>query len=219
MLKPEKNLRWLGLDMRPRWRRRSAVILTYLAFITVVVKVEAGGYWGHPALTTLVLTLAVFIVGIFSGFGPVKSFEPPPNGSYGSKYILVNGLDDLARYRYDVPNYDAASDEQKSDLLQTYHVGMRLYPRKSSLNEQYWLDEREKQERIGAEQWARRWLMTMMAITLGRYLERHTAPQPLEVAGDLLWLLILAQTLPPARILWTEPDPREAPGEIELVPN
>jgi hypothetical protein len=35
-----KKLRWLGIDMRPRWRRRVAVVLTYAVFMAVV--------WVHP---------------------------------------------------------------------------------------------------------------------------------------------------------------------------
>lgn len=224
MLKSGKHLRWLGIDMQARWRRRVAVLVTYFAFVVVVDKVYNGGYWGHPALTMLVLTGAVLGLGVFRGLGPVKSFDvPPPKGDFNSKYIVVHGLDDLARYRYGVANYDAANKEQQSDLLQTYHVGMRLFPRKPSLDEQTglgeqdWVDEREKKERVDAERWARRWLMTMIAITMGRYLARHTSTPPCEVAGDLLWLLILATTLPAARILWTEPDPRDAFGEIALV--
>ena len=36
----ENKLRWLGIDMRPRWRRRVAVVATYAAFLVVV--------WVHP---------------------------------------------------------------------------------------------------------------------------------------------------------------------------
>jgi hypothetical protein len=224
MLKPEKNLRWLGIDMRPRWRRRIAVIVTYVAFALAVAVVGDGG-WGHPYITMIVLVGAVLYLGIFSNSGPVKSFEVPQPGTFGSKYVLVNGLDDLARYRYGVACYDAASEEQKSDLLQTYHVGTRLFPRKPALDEQTglserdWVDEREKQERVLAERWARRWLLTMLGVTTGRYLWRHTPVQPLEVVADLLSLGVLAATLAQARILWTEPDPRDAAGEIELVAN
>jgi hypothetical protein len=80
-------------------------------------------------------------------------------------------------------------------------------------------DEREKTERVEAHQWARRWLMMMIAVTAAQYLGRHSNPTHVEVAGDLFWLYILAWTLPAARILWTEPDPRDIPGEIELVPD
>ena len=40
MLVDTKRLRWLGIDMGPRWRRRVAVVLTYAAFLAVV--------WVHP---------------------------------------------------------------------------------------------------------------------------------------------------------------------------
>lgn len=226
MLKPEKNLRWLGIDMRPRWRRRAAVIVTYLAFMVVQATVQDGGLWGHPGITAIVLAGAVWGVGVFSLWGPVKSFDPPPpRTAHGSQYVIVNGLDDLARYRYGVADYDAANEEQRSDLLQTYHVGRRLFPRKpsldgqSGLDDQHWVDEREKIERVEAERWAHGWLMTMIACYAVFSIRRHKTFQPLEEAGDLLWFLILGRTLAQARVLWTEPDPREIPGDIELVPS
>src|SRR5277367_367845 len=41
MLRAEAaKLRWMGMDMRPRWRRRVAVVLTYAVFLVVV--------WVHP---------------------------------------------------------------------------------------------------------------------------------------------------------------------------
>jgi hypothetical protein len=40
MLADTKRLRWLGINMGPRWRRRAAVVLTYVLFLTVV--------WLHP---------------------------------------------------------------------------------------------------------------------------------------------------------------------------
>jgi hypothetical protein len=224
MLKPQKNLRWLGIDMHARWRRRVAVLVTYAAFIAVCATIQDGGCWGHPFLTMVVLGSAVQFLGVFSYFGPVKPFDDPPPGSLQSRYVYVHGLDDLARYRYDVANYDAATPEQQSDLLQSYHVGLRLYPRKPSqdgqvgLDEKYRLDEREKNERTEARQWALRWLITMIALNTGQYLVRHSDPTRFEVAGDLFWLSTLGLTLPKARILWTEPDPRDIPGEIKLVP-
>jgi hypothetical protein len=43
MLVDTKQLRWLGIDMGPRWRRRLAVVLTYAAFLVAV--------WVHPRKT------------------------------------------------------------------------------------------------------------------------------------------------------------------------
>jgi len=40
MLVDAKKLRWVGIGMRPRWRRRVAVVLSYVVFLVVV--------WLHP---------------------------------------------------------------------------------------------------------------------------------------------------------------------------
>jgi len=225
MLKPEKNLRWLGIDMRPRWRRRIAVVVTYSAFIAAVSTAQ-DGCWGHPFLVMFLISAVVQFLGVFSPtIGIVKPFDDLPPNRQQSKYVFVHGLDELARYRYDVANYDAATPEQQSDLLQTYHVGLRLYPRKPSqdgqygLNEKLWLDEREKAERVEAQQWARRYFIVMIGAMTGQYISRRSNPTSAEVVGDLFWLSILAWTLPAARILWTEPDPRETTGEFGLVHN
>jgi hypothetical protein len=45
MLAEADKLRWLGIDMRPRRRRRAAVVLTYAAY-TAVVWVHTGGMYG-----------------------------------------------------------------------------------------------------------------------------------------------------------------------------
>jgi hypothetical protein len=34
------KLRWLGVDMRPRWRRRVAVVVSYAVYLALV--------WFHP---------------------------------------------------------------------------------------------------------------------------------------------------------------------------
>lgn len=223
MLKPEKNLRWLGIDMRSRWRRRAAVVVTYTAFIAAVSAAQ-DDRWDHPFLTMFLLGAVVQFLGVFSPtFGPVKPFDDLSPNRQQSKYVFVHGLDSARDHRYDVANYDAATPEQQSDLLQTYHVGLRVYPRKQSQDGQYglsaklWLDEREKGERAEAQQWARRWVTTMLAVVTGQYIGLHHDPTRGQVVGDLFWLAILGWTLPAARILWTEADPRETPGELALV--
>jgi hypothetical protein len=46
------KLRWMGVDMRPRWRRRVAVILTYAVFLIAV--------WVHPRRTLVVLQVLLY---------------------------------------------------------------------------------------------------------------------------------------------------------------
>jgi hypothetical protein len=49
------KLRWLGVDMRPRWRRRVAVVLTYAAFVVAV--------WWHPRRSFEVIWLVFMLLG------------------------------------------------------------------------------------------------------------------------------------------------------------
>jgi hypothetical protein len=59
MLVDTKQLRWLGMDMGPRWLRRVAVVLTYAAFLVAV--------WVHPPKTFIVLEVLFFAQMIMSG--------------------------------------------------------------------------------------------------------------------------------------------------------
>jgi hypothetical protein len=62
MLVDERQLHWLGIDMRSRERRRLAVVATYAAFLVVV--------WVHPPRTYEVV-LSLWFLSLFSGMGVV----------------------------------------------------------------------------------------------------------------------------------------------------
>src|SRR5580698_9230854 len=49
MLTDDKRSRWLGMDMRPRWRRRLAVVVTYAGFLAAISS-SGERWWGHPLL-------------------------------------------------------------------------------------------------------------------------------------------------------------------------
>lgn len=70
----EKRLRWWGMDMRPCWRRRVAVVVTYMAFLAAI-SFSDQPWWGHPMITTMTLLSLAQFVGIFRGGEPLKSFE------------------------------------------------------------------------------------------------------------------------------------------------
>ncbi len=64
-------------------------------------------------------------------------------------------------------------------------------------------------------------VMGMLAAYTGIYTEeahRHEKTEPLTVAFEFVSLYVLLLTLPRARVLWTEPDPREFGGDMSLVP-
>ena len=52
MLVDAKKLRWLGIDMCPRWRRRVVVVLTYAVFLV--------GLWIHPRRSYELFVLMAF---------------------------------------------------------------------------------------------------------------------------------------------------------------
>jgi hypothetical protein len=201
MLRTSSRLNWLGIDMRARWRRRIAVIVTYIAFFISIASTAVDGWWGHPFVAMLVLVMGVTLVGVFSDLGPVKPFADAP------ERVMVNGLDQWARYRYGVENFDAASEPQQAYLLSTYRVGTFVLPGKP------YLDERELKERERAERWSRGWVSTALAVMAGNYI-RHATVSGIEVAADFVTVGILMWTLPRAWVLWTERDPRELDGEL-----
>jgi hypothetical protein len=207
----EKRSRWLGMDMRPRWRRRVAVVVTYLAFL-VALGSSGAEWWGHPIVATVTLVFTIMLLGVFGSFGPVKDFEGQQRAVGG---VWVNGLDGWARYKFGAPSFDEATEAQRTELLRTYRFGTFRMPTKPYMDES--LDERELKERDGAARWAMRWVGTLMACASGTYANAHHPVNGMEVAAELWTLLVLLITLPQARVLWTEHDPREMSGEMELV--
>jgi len=129
--------------------------------------------------------------------------------------MIVNGLDEWARYRYGAGSFDEATAEQQAELLRTYRVGNFAVPAKGYRREL--VDERELRERDDAVRWSMRWVGTFLACAAGRYSATHRPITGMHVAADFLVVLMMLLTLPQARVLWTERDPREVSGEMELV--
>lgn len=224
----ERQIRWMGIDLRARWRRRVAVIGTYCVFAVLTGIATDDGLAFHPrwtahvylALITLIAVTMIWrALSVFRPNGVVKSFEDPPEFVGLQGKVMVNGLDEWARYRFDVASFEEASEEQQADLLKRYRVGTFLMPAKPRSS---WLglDEREKGERDGAARWALKQVAIYLAIWSGIYASeaaRHQSIDPVEMVAEFWLFSILAQTLPQARVLWTEPDPREMAGEMELL--
>ncbi len=72
LVSDEKRLRWCGMDMRPRWRRRVAVALTYAAFVVAV--------WVHPWRTAIVVQVLLYsqmLSGLWSALEEAYSMWVP----------------------------------------------------------------------------------------------------------------------------------------------
>jgi hypothetical protein len=195
---------WLGMDMRPRWRRRMAVAVTYLAFVPAVAS-SGAVWWGHPMVAMVTLIFAVMWLGVFGSFGPAKNFDGE------RRVVRVDGMDRLAQYKFGVPSFEEATEAQKDYVLQNYSVSSTAVLELPSL------DERELRERDEAVRWTMRWVGIFIACSAGRYANAHHPITGMEVGADLWTFLVLIVTLPAARVLWREADPREMSGDMELV--
>jgi hypothetical protein len=219
MLRVEgKRLRWWGLDMRPRWIRRVAVVGTYFVLFVLMVAVTMDHWPGHPYLTLAAMVGSTMIckeVSIFRRNGVVKSFEDLPMRAGAKGMVLVNGLDEWARYRFGVASFEEASEEQRAELLKRYRVGTFAVPIKPTPWTE--LDEREIGERDDASRWALQRIVYFLALYAGLVAVQSKPLTQIEAAGFLWSFSLLAQTLPQARVLWMEGDPRELSGGIELV--
>jgi hypothetical protein len=158
MLANDGELRWWGMDMRPRWRRRVAV---------------GAGY-----------AVLFFVCELIGG--------------YGHSYLYWRSLGVLAFSLL----WTQGSVLGKSGVLTT------------------WMDERERRERDSAERWTLDQLATYLASFSGLAVAeaaRHHPLGPMEIAVGVWLFCMLARTLPRARVLWTEADPRLMSGELALV--
>jgi hypothetical protein len=189
------------------------VVVTYLAFLTAIGASDQR-WWGHPMIATVVLISLIQFMGVFRQRGPLKSFEDPLDQRPGA-WVIVNGLDEWARYRYAATSFDEATAEQQEALLKSYRVGNFMVPAKRGGRDL--LDEREMRERDGAVRWSMRWVGAVVASSAGIYAAKQHPVSGMDVAADFCAILVLVLTLPQARVLWTERDPREVSGEIGLV--
>lgn len=225
MLSDEAKLHWWRLDMRPRTRRRVTVVCTYVALITFSIAMSECG--GHPvwAMAGLVVGIELLVwLSVMRRNGIVKRFEPKLKLAMQIKgmgeVVWVEGLDQWAHYFYDAASFEAASPEQKDQLLSRFKAGKRLFRAKRTETDTPWLDERELKERDSAERWTVRQAMLLLSAGAGVYTSQAMKQRPvhaLEVATGFFMCCVALQTLPRARVLWTEADPRDMPSELAFV--
>lgn len=206
------KLRFLGINMHSRTRRRVAVVLTYVVsyVISLVVDARVWDGWGYPFVVLWVLSAAVAFGGIFRNGGLVKSFDVPKPPRAGAM-MIVGSLDEWARYKYGTPSFEESSAEQQEELLAAYRVGNYLVPQ-DKLHAAYGLpDEREAMQRDQASRRTLVWLSSYITYVAASYSVRHGKVDSLDIVTTLVSMGVLALTLPKAMVLWEEPDPDGAP--------
>jgi hypothetical protein len=212
------NLRFLGVNMQARWRRRVAVVASYTIFAVAMLSIQAQAWdaFGHPYWVMWGMSFVLVFVGVFRDGALVKSFFVPKQPP--SEMLMVGSLDEWARYRYGTTGFEESSAEQQEDLLKRYRVGTYLMPRSGSREHRPWLpDEREAGERDRASRRTLVLLGSYMTSLAGIYSRHSALTKTQDVVALMLQLVVMAITLPKAIVLWEEPDPREVSGEMELI--
>jgi hypothetical protein len=215
MLNPEpRKLRYLGIDLHPRWLRRCVVVLTYLVYFIVMIVIAQKtksvvvlqsyhlGFW----LMALV-SILMGAFGVFRDGGPVLRFTQPVwrlSGTEGS-WMMLRGLDDRAKYSYG-KNFDGLAEEQQKELLRTYRVGNYLFPADGKARGAD--DERESAERERASGRTIVRLTQFCFAMAGIYAFSTARPSPEGLAAMFLTIGFYAMTGAKANILWNEIDPR-----------
>ncbi len=213
------NLRFLGIDMQARWRRRVAVVASYTVFVVAMLSIQAQTWdaFGHPYWVMWVMSFVLVFLGVFRDGALVKSFFVPKQAP--AEMLMVGSLDEWARYKYGTAGFEESSAEQQEDLLKRYRVGTYLMPRSESREHRPWLlDEREAGERDRASRRTLVLLGTYMTSMAGIYANHSNGlTKTQDVVALMLQLAVMAMTLPKAIVLWEEPDPREISGEMEFI--
>jgi hypothetical protein len=107
----EKRLRWWGIDMRPRGRRRVTVCGTYFVLFMLMVFFSANTWFRHHYWDLVLMIGSIAAcerISVFRRGGVVKSFEDRPALKLGyRRKVLVNGLDEWAQHFYGVASFEA----------------------------------------------------------------------------------------------------------------
>ena len=228
MLANEKRLRWCGMDMRPRWRRRLAVVGTYfVSFIACVWLTQWQGYeLAPPAMAMFGLLFAIEFLSIFREGLLTKSFEEVRHSGtewFGSgmvrRFGLKVGKAGLSSRLRSTLKFQLMTEEQQDEALEQAEEKVEqgfpfTIPEYRSPDAP---DERELMERNRASRQTLLFLSMMLLSGAVNVSMRATPWKAIDVTAYLLTMVVIARTGPKARVLWREPDPREMSGEVELV--
>jgi hypothetical protein len=209
LMEEEKRLRWCGIDLRARWRRRVLVVATcalYFVGLAWGASLSAPYHAGFWVMLTAQAWLLLF--SVFRDGGPVKTMGDRP------RMVMVRGLDDWARYRSGV-SFDELSEEQQKALLSRYRIGNFLVPARFSRDPR-WPDEREQKQRERVTRHVANWLPGVVSALAGQYAWKRQPIDGVEVGAMLLMVVATMRVGTGAVILWEEPEPLED-GELRLV--
>jgi hypothetical protein len=219
------NLRYLGIDLHSRRRRRVVVVCNWIIFFLGMAALDtlldSRSFSGRHPERSLWVTLAYiclfYFLSVFRDGGAIRPFHfrTLPLAGFKGRVVVLSSLDDWARHSHGADLADLPEDQQQ-DVMRRYRVGRYYFPADKSRSPQR-LDEREMMIRDRACASTLRWVGTFCAVyaaSLTSHNFRHL--QPADIATSLFNIAFIAVAGPATVILWTEPDPRDL-NELSLV--
>jgi hypothetical protein len=216
MLNPDPaKLRYLGIDLRSRTRRRWVVSITWALFFVGMAMLsnwfDSQRYFMSHPLLALGLALGAVILytlgSVFRDGGALKHFDLPTWRLRGlrGQFVLLQSLDDWARYKHGA-RLDELPLEQQEEVLRTYRMGFYFFPADKSMTPER-LDEREIAVRNQASMSTLKWL-TLFCFSFAATYATSSGLHRMDVVLGLMTIGVIALNGPKSIILWNEPDPR-----------
>jgi len=219
------KLRYLGIDLHSRRRRRIVVVCSWAAFTAGSAALESFlddrsfsvhhhelSLWAAIAYVCLFYYLSVFRDG-----GAIRPFHfrTRPLAGLRGRVVVLNSLDDWARYYYGAA-LDDLPQEQQQDVLRRYRVGYYYREANKSRSPER-LDERETMIRDRASASTLRWVGISCAVGAASLTGHNFAHlQPANIITVLFNIVFMVMAGPATVILWIEPDPHES-GDLTLM--
>ncbi|MGA2250916.1 hypothetical protein [Terracidiphilus sp.] len=226
MLNPDPaKVRYLGIDLHSRTRRRIVVLVTWILFFVgmsvLTFALDTPAFFrSHSAigLYCALLFANLFTLGsVFREGSVLKRFDLPVwrlRSLGGKQFVLIRDLNGWAKYQYGAPLAEL-SEEQQHEVLLKYRVGSYLFPADKSKTPER-LDEREIVVRDQASRNVLRWITLLCFCLAGSYACKAIPLRPIDVSMTFITLGIAAFIMPKSIILWNEPDPRIS-GDLQPV--
>lgn len=215
MLMDRKPLRWCGIDMRARGRRRVAVAGTYVAAFLTSAWIERwqGHGWWTPVKALFALMLAIEFLSVFREGLLVRSFEDRPRPRVEQPFgrTMLRWAQALVRSRLVSRRFQSLTPEAQEAALQ------RVEDYFFSIQPQDVPDERELEEQNLASRRTLNFLAVILVYVAFNTAMNGMRPRVIDEVSLLVSFLVIARTGPKAVMLWRAPDPREVSGEMEIV--
>jgi hypothetical protein len=209
-------MKWMGIDLRARWKRRIAVVATSVAYFIFVGWASELKLPYHAAAW---LILAAYLwLGFFSVLAGIDWARAK---WFSSGDAVLNNINDWSLYMFG-ENFENLSEADKDFLTPRYRTGTHYLLARLSRNPAIrvsagdWPDEREKREYEKAMIRAMRWLSVFAMCTAGGYSVARNPINGMEIAASIIFFVSAMQLGPRAILLWETPDPRDD-GELHLV--